>query len=191
MDCQYSGKDKVERQKFGQFFTPPPLTIKMLEKFESIKNKSILDPSLGAGGLIAAAIIAGANPKMCYGIEIDPDILEVAKKRLCPMGVPEKNLKLGDALDPSSYEFENTTLKLLLKKDSSGNVTLYTDISDNSIKPVEVKLYVDNKLKTKNIKIVRKLISTLQKNIGCNLDIADKHREILNALFKKVKLEII
>ena len=105
MDCQYNGKDKKERQKLGQFFTPPPLTIKMLEKFESITNKDILDPSLGAGGLIAAVIIAGADPKRCYGIELDPEILAIAKKRLIPMGVPEKNLKLGNALDPKSYEF--------------------------------------------------------------------------------------
>lgn len=31
---QYGGKDKKERQKLGQFFTPPILTIQMLEKFE-------------------------------------------------------------------------------------------------------------------------------------------------------------
>lgn len=102
---QYAGKDKAERQKIGAFFTPPPLTIKMLEKFESITNKDILDPALGAGGLISAAIIAGADPKRCYGIELDPEILAIAKKRLIPMGVPEKNLKLGNALDPKSYEF--------------------------------------------------------------------------------------
>lgn len=102
---QYAGKDKKDRQSKGQYFTPPPLTIKMLEKFESITNKSILDPTVGAGGLIAAAIIAGADPKRCYGIELDPEILAIAKKRLIPMGVPEKNLKLGNALDPKSYEF--------------------------------------------------------------------------------------
>ena len=97
--------NKIERQKRGAFFTPPPLTIKMLEKFESIANKDILDPTVGAGGLIAAAIIAGADPKRCYGIELDPEILAIAKKRLVPMGVPEKNLKLGNALESKSYEF--------------------------------------------------------------------------------------
>jgi hypothetical protein len=33
-DSQYAGKDKVERQKLGQFFTPPILSIRMAEKFD-------------------------------------------------------------------------------------------------------------------------------------------------------------
>ena len=103
-NAQYAGKDKKERQKLGQFFTPPPLTIRMLEKFENLEG-NVLDPCLGAGGLIAAAIIAGADPSKCYGIELDPSILEVAKKRLAKLGVPEKNLIQGNALDPKSYEF--------------------------------------------------------------------------------------
>lgn len=32
-------------------------------KFDSFEDKDILDPALGAGGLIAATIIAGADPK--------------------------------------------------------------------------------------------------------------------------------
>lgn len=103
---QYAGKDKKARQSKAQFFTPPQLTIKMLEKFDSLEGKDILDPALGAGGLIAAAIIAGADPKRCYGIEIDKDIREVCLKRLCPMGVPESNIKLGNALDDDAYEFK-------------------------------------------------------------------------------------
>ena len=103
-NAQYAGKDKKERQKLGQFFTPPQLTIRMLEKFENLEG-NVLDPCLGAGGLIAAAVIAGADPLKCYGIELDSSILEVAKKRLAKLGVPEKNLIQGNALDPKSYEF--------------------------------------------------------------------------------------
>ena len=76
----------------------------MLEKFENLEG-NVLDPCLGAGGLIAAAVIAGADPSKCYGIELDQSILEVAKKRLAKLGVPEKNLIQGNALDPKSYEF--------------------------------------------------------------------------------------
>ena len=101
---QYAGKDKKARQAKAQFFTPPALTIKMLEKFDSLEGKDILDPAIGAGGLIAAAIIAGADPKRCYGIELDPEVLEIARKRLGKLGVPSSNLILGDALDPKSYE---------------------------------------------------------------------------------------
>ena len=103
-ETQYAGKDKKERQKLGQFFTPPALTIKMLEKFDSIKDKDILDPTCGAGGLLVACILAGADPKRIYGIELDPEVLEIAKRRLGKLGVPSSNLILGDALDPESYE---------------------------------------------------------------------------------------
>lgn len=103
-DCQYSGKDKKERQKMSQFFTPPQLTIKMLEKFDSVKDKDILDPTCGAGGLLVACILAGADPKRCYGIELDEEVLCVARRRLAKLGVPSCNLIQGDALDPKSYE---------------------------------------------------------------------------------------
>lgn len=104
MDEQYVGKDKAERQKLAQFFTPPALSIKMLEKLDSLEGKDILDPALGAGGLIAAAVLAGADPKRCFGIEIDEEVLAVARRRLAKLGVPPCNLVLGDALDPKSYE---------------------------------------------------------------------------------------
>ena len=103
-ETQYAGKDKKERQKLGQFFTPQALTIKMIEKFDSLKDKDILDPTVGAGGLLAACILAGADPKRCYGIELDPEVLEIARKRLGKLGVPSSNLILGNALDPESYE---------------------------------------------------------------------------------------
>ena len=86
-DKLWAGKTKEERQKLGQFATPPQLTIKMLEKFDRLDG-NVLDPCLGAGNLIAAAIIAGADPSKCYGIELDPVVLEVAKRRLARLGVP-------------------------------------------------------------------------------------------------------
>ena len=101
---QYVGKDKKARQAKAQFFTPPQLTIKMIEKFDSVKDKDILDPTCGAGGLLVACILAGADPKRIYGIEIDEEVLSVARIRLAKLGVPPSNLVLGDALDPKSYE---------------------------------------------------------------------------------------
>ena len=103
-ETQYAGKDKKERQTKGQFFTPPALTIKMIEKFDSLKDKDILDPTVGAGGLLAACILAGADPKRCYGIELDEEVLCIARMRLAKLGVPPRNLVQGDALDPKSYE---------------------------------------------------------------------------------------
>lgn len=105
-DKLWAGKTKEERQKLGQFATPPQLTIKMLEKFDTVKDKDILDPTAGAGGLLVACILCGADPNRIYGIELDKDIREVCLKRLCPMGVPENNIKLGNVLDDDAYEFK-------------------------------------------------------------------------------------
>lgn len=106
-DKMYADKTLQERQDYGQFFTPASLTIKMLEKFNDLKG-SILDPTCGAGNLLAAAIMAGADPKLVYGIELDPDILEIARSRLEPLGVPKINLHQGNALYEECYDFSDT-----------------------------------------------------------------------------------
>ena len=49
-DKQYAGKTLEQRKELDAFFTPPELTIQMIETFDSIENKSILDPTAGAGG---------------------------------------------------------------------------------------------------------------------------------------------
>ena len=105
---QYAGKSLEERQKLGQFFTPPELTLKMLEKLDIKKNDTLLDPCLGAGGLLAAAIIMKkVKPENCYGIELDADILKIAQKRLSKLGVPLANLHHGNALNSQCYEFKD------------------------------------------------------------------------------------
>lgn len=104
-DSMYANRTLSERKDFGQFFTPPELSIKMLEKFES-SDGTILDPCCGAGNLLAAAVFAGFKPNNIYGIEIDPDILQIAIERLSLLGVPKENLHVGDALDQLSYKFE-------------------------------------------------------------------------------------
>ena len=125
-DIQYNGKTKKERQKLGQFYTPPELTIKMIEKFENLEG-NILDPTIGSGNLIAACIIAGANPKTCYGIELDKEILDnVCKKRLIPMGVPEENLRYGNALNDDCYKFEKKGYTFIDDGSKTGKV-VWTD----------------------------------------------------------------
>ena len=104
-DSMYANRTLSERKDFGQFFTPPELSIKMLEKFDSTDG-TILDPCCGAGNLLAAAIFAGFKPNNVYGIELDPDILQIAIERLSLLSVPKDNLHVGDALDPLSYNFE-------------------------------------------------------------------------------------
>lgn len=100
---QYANKTREERKALDQFYTPPELTIKMIEKFENLKGK-IIDPTCGCGGLLAGCILAGADPNKCYGIELDPQILKVCRERLSKLGVPKYNLHLGNALNPDCYD---------------------------------------------------------------------------------------
>lgn len=104
-DKMYADNSLSRRKDFGQFFTPPELSIKMLEKFDNTEG-TIIDPCCGAGNLLAAAIKAGFDPAKVYGIEIDEEILQIAKQRLALIGVPDKNIHLGNALDPISYKFD-------------------------------------------------------------------------------------
>ena len=109
-DRMYADKSLEDRQDLGAFFTPPELTIRMIEKFSSLDD-DILDPCCGAGGLLAATIMAGADPKRCYGIELDPDICKIAVERLGELGVPEKNIICGNALDSKTYQLLPFTKK--------------------------------------------------------------------------------
>lgn len=102
-DKMYANNSLQERKAFGQFFTPPELSIKMIEMFNDLEG-TILDPTVGAGNLIAAIICAGADPKKCYGIELDLEVLDICKERLCALGVPEVNLHQGNALYSECYE---------------------------------------------------------------------------------------
>ena len=96
---QYGGRTLEERKRLGQFFTPPTITIQMIERFETIENKSIFDPTCGAGNLLAGCIMAGANPELIYGNEYDEAIYEVCVERLVGLGVPASNLTRGDIFD--------------------------------------------------------------------------------------------
>ena len=165
-DKLWAGKTKEERSKLGQFATPPQLTIKMLEKFNNL-NGNVLDPTIGAGNLIAAAIIAGADPAKCYGIELDPVVHKVAQLRLAKLGVPPWHIKQGDALDPSSYEFEKDDTNdakqfAVVAKVGSKEVKLLIVSKSKLIKEVDFNIESKNKLKhiimklkTKGIKIVK------------------------------------
>lgn len=86
----YAGKSLEERQELGQFFTPPEITIAMIEQYDSFEeNDTLLDPCMGAGGLLTACIVAGlVKPTNVYGIELDWDIYNIAKHRLIKLGVP-------------------------------------------------------------------------------------------------------
>ena len=80
----YAGKSLEERKELDQFFTPPELTIEMIEKMdcEDLSDKIILDPTCGSGNLLVACLIAGATPKNLYGNDYDAKMVRLCRKRL-------------------------------------------------------------------------------------------------------------
>ena len=63
---QYGNTTKEYRKSLGAVFTPPAVTIKMIERFDSIENKTILDPTCGTGNLLAACINEGKPGPQAY-----------------------------------------------------------------------------------------------------------------------------
>ena len=105
---QYGNRTFEERQEMGQFFTPPELTIQLIEKFDNLDG-TILDPTCGSGSLLVGCILSGADPQKVYGIELDKDILGICHKRLEKFGVPKEHIHLGNALNDDCYDhFDNS-----------------------------------------------------------------------------------
>lgn len=116
-DQQYGKLSKSERDALGAVYTPAEVTIKMIESFDSIENKTILDPCCGSGNLLVGCILAGANPDLIYGNEYNKDMVDLCRKRVSKFGVPEWHIHQGDATDPKSFNFdENYKLTNTVKK---------------------------------------------------------------------------
>ena len=99
----YGTLTEKERKKLGAFYTPPQLVIKMIEKFENLEG-DICDPCCGNGLLLSGCIIAGADPKRCYGIELDENQALLCRERLSSYGVPPENIVSGDCLDNNTWQ---------------------------------------------------------------------------------------
>lgn len=144
VNIQYGTKTKEERQKLGQFFTPPELSIQMLEKYNDL-NGNILDPTAGCGGLLAAAVIVGADPRKCFGIEFDPETVALCRERLAKLGVPRMNIHVGDALLDDSYDFEevpNTLIYFKVENIGFGQVKIFIEHNSKS-KVVQKEFIID------------------------------------------------
>ena len=124
VNFQYANNSKNKRKELGQFYTPPNLIMSLLEKFDynsdDFKNKKIIDPTSGAGGLLIGCYYAGANIENLYGIELDKNILEnVCWKRLDRIiesdfpkerwqelkSIIRKHIHWGNALYKKCYSF--------------------------------------------------------------------------------------
>ena len=196
IEIQYAGKNKEERQKFGQFFTPPELTIKMIEKFSDL-NGNVLDPTVGCGGLLAACIISGANPRKCYGIELDKDIAIICRDRLAKLGVPRINIKIGDALKDESYnfddKFENKSLMYLKIEDlgfSTVNVMIEINKKDGIlvVKKWKIELSNDDETLKKKFEQIYKVINIVnykEKDVYLYGEKIKNRLKFLKVFFKK------
>ena len=78
----YDGKTLEERKKLDQFFTPPQVSIPLLENLKTVKGIDILDPTSGSGNLLAAALIAGADSQRVFGNEYDATMVKLCRERL-------------------------------------------------------------------------------------------------------------
>ena len=191
VNVQYAGKDVAERQKLGQFFTPPELSIQMLEKFDSVEG-NILDPTVGCGGLLAAAIIAGADPTKCFGIELDPEIALLCRERLAKLGVPRTNIHVGDALLDESYEFNepySTTIYFKVENLGFNKVKMFVEKNKNG-KVIQKEFTVDYAANEESIKkkfkVLYQLFSMVNgKDVVICSEKLEPRMKFMNAFFKK------
>lgn len=82
---QYNGKSVKERKELNQFFTPPELSIKLIENLDSIEG-DLVDPCCGAGNLLMAAAIVkvydlNESPLTVFGFDIDEQMINLIKDR--------------------------------------------------------------------------------------------------------------
>ena len=80
-ESMYANKSLKERQELDQFFTPPEVSIKLIEELSDLSG-NVLDPTSGSGNLLAAALIAGADSDKVFGNEYDAAMVKLCKERL-------------------------------------------------------------------------------------------------------------
>ncbi len=96
------------RNKEGIFYTPKEIIVDMFDGIEIQENTTFLDPCCGSGNFIIEAINQGVKPKNIYGYDVDPNAVEIARKRVkekTGMDISE-NIQLLDFLE-SGNDLEN------------------------------------------------------------------------------------
>lgn len=126
-ESMYAGKTLQERQELDQFFTPPEISILLIEELTDLSG-NILDPTCGSGNLLAAALIAGADPSKVFGNEYDAVMVDICRKRLQKLNskVQDWQIHRGNALIPDCLtefrpDYDETILVALLEEHSESN----------------------------------------------------------------------
>ncbi|MEX2613380.1 MAG: N-6 DNA methylase [Gaiellaceae bacterium] len=101
-----AARDRKERYRLGQFFTPPIIAEFMAESVRDIGPETVLDPGVGGGALLRAV---GEGPRR-FGLDIDPLAVEMATSSL-GSGV---DVVVGDFLNPSAWPFAVETFDAII-----------------------------------------------------------------------------
>ena len=104
-ESMYANKSLEERQELDQFFTPPEISIKLIEELSDLSG-NVLDPTSGSGNLLVAAIIAGADLDKVFGNDYDAAMVKLCRERI---------RTIPDRLEEIDKEFANS-LKAKLKE---------------------------------------------------------------------------
>lgn len=80
-ESMYAGKSLKERQELDQFFTPPEISIRLIEELSDLSG-NVLDPTSGSGNLLAAALIAGADSDKVFGNDYDETMVKLCREHL-------------------------------------------------------------------------------------------------------------
>ena len=80
-------KNREDRKKdTGEVFTPLELVFEMLDKLDydwnTLPDKTFLDPTCGNGQFLVGIAIRGVHPKNIYGVDLMEDNVKITKHRL-------------------------------------------------------------------------------------------------------------
>lgn len=83
-DSLYAGRSLEERRELDQFFTPPELSIEMIDHFDAdnLAGKKIIDPTCGSGNFLVACLLAGADADKIFGNEYNQAMVDACRKRI-------------------------------------------------------------------------------------------------------------
>jgi len=87
--------DAERRKRLGQYYTGSGLGRLLAALAQADKAKTIIDPMVGSGDLLASCLEIGAKPELVAGVEIDALSMDVCQSRL-----PVASCLLGSAFDP-------------------------------------------------------------------------------------------
>lgn len=94
-----SSLSNSHRNKEGVYYTPKEVISDMLKNVEITSETTFLDPCCGSGNFIIEALERGVNPENIYGFDVDPNAVEITKKRIFDStGFVSENIKTADFL---------------------------------------------------------------------------------------------